>query len=169
MTLYYTNADDVNTALTVLSLGYAESVPSTDWEIWSASNPDAYLDGVARLTNITYQATGVNQNYKQQLGQSVTASGPAPSTSTIPAPYASPTGFSQDITDWLAPSTGSQAANALSYLFSNIEVQGAANGTVIAAQSYSSPDVSHIIKALPSLIMLTCVLSMPTIGFVTRL
>ncbi|KAL9090377.1 MAG: hypothetical protein Q9159_002004 [Coniocarpon cinnabarinum] len=140
--LYYTDANDVNSALTVLGLGYASSVPDTNWELWFAGDPYAYLDGVTHLTNITYQATDIGQTYDQQLGQTVTASGPTPTTSTIPAPYASPTGFSQDITDWLAASTGSQAANALSYMFTNIEVPNAANGTVIAAQSYSAPDVS---------------------------
>lgn len=142
--LFYTDATDANTALTVLGLGYASDVPNSNYEIWYGANPNAYLDGVTHLTNITYQATDINQNYNQQLGQNVTASGPTPATSTIPAPYASPTGFSEDITDWLATSPGSQAANSLSFMFTNIEVPDAANGTVIAAQSYESPDVSHV-------------------------
>ena len=142
--LYYTNADNVNTALTVIQLNYQESVPNTDWELWFASTPDVYLDGISSFTNLTYQATDVGQQFSQPLTQTVTASGPAPTTSTIPAPYASPTGFASDIADWLSPTSGSQAANAKSYMFTNIEVSGAANGTVIAAQSYFAPDVSTI-------------------------
>ena len=92
--LYYTDANDANTALTVLSLGYTSDVPDSNWEIWSSSSGEAYLDGVTHLTNITYQALDVGQFYSQQLGQSVTASGPTPTTSVIPAPYASPTGES---------------------------------------------------------------------------
>ena len=143
--LYYTNADDVNTALTVINLGYQSSVPDRNWEVWFASTPQVNLDGITHLTNLTYQALDIGQTYSSQLGQSVTPSGPAPTPTTIPAPYASPTGFSQDISDWLAASAGSQAANAKTFMFNNIEVEGAANGTIIAAQSYSAPNVSTLI------------------------
>ena len=139
--LYYTNADDVNTALTVIQLGYSSDVPNSNFEYWFASTPEVNLDGITHLTNLTYQATDIGQTYSAQLGQTVTPSGPAPTTTTLPAPYASPTGFSQDITDWLAPANGSQASNAKTFMFNNIEIPNAANGTVIAAQSYNAPDV----------------------------
>lgn len=164
--LYYTNADDVNTALTVIDLNYQSSVPNANWEIWFASTPQVNLDGITHLTNLTYQATDVGQTYSAKLGQSVIASGPAPTTTTIPAPYASPTGFSQDISDWLAASSGSQAANAKSYMFANIEIPNAANGTVIAAQSYSAPDV-RIVHFVHVLRVFNMRFSMPIIGSAT--
>lgn len=73
----------------------------------------------------------------------VTASGAKPSTTTIPAPYATPTGFGKDITNFLAASKGSEVAISKRRMFNNIEVTGAAIGTVIAAQSYANPDYSY--------------------------
>lgn len=143
--LYYSNADDVATPLTIVQLGYQNAVPNTNgyWENWFASTPNVNLDGIERLLNLTYQATDVSKTYSQQLNIKVTPSGPAPSTSTIPAPYASPTGFASDITDWLSPIASSEAAIAKQRMLANIHVSGSANGTVIAAQSYTSPDYAY--------------------------
>jgi glucoamylase len=60
-----------------------------------------------------------------------------------PQPYASPSGLSNDISAYLAASTDSGAGLAKSLMFANINVVGSANGTVIAAQSYSSPDYAY--------------------------
>lgn len=58
-------------------------------------------------------------------------------------PYASPTGFSNDITSYLAASDESQAGLSRQLLFDNIYVRDSANGTVIAAQSYSNPNYAY--------------------------
>lgn len=57
-------------------------------------------------------------------------------------PYATPTGFGKDISNFLAAAKGSEAALAKKRMFNNIEVTDAAVGTVVAAQSYANPDVS---------------------------
>lgn len=141
MQLFYTNADGDATALTVIQLSYQSDVANTNFEIWGANTPNVYLDGISKITNITFQATDTGQTFNQQLNLAITASGSTPTTSSIPAPYATPTGFSDDISTYLAASSGSNAALAKQYMFLNIDVANAANGTVIAAQSYTAPDV----------------------------
>ena len=69
-----------------------------------------------------------------------TASG---ATASSPTPYASPKGFSQDITNWLAATNTSQAGLSKNKMFANINIPGAAPGTVIAGQSYSEPDYAY--------------------------
>ena len=61
-------------------------------------------------------------------------------TGTAPKPYASPSGFAKDITKFLAPDAASEAGIALTRMFLNIEVTDAANGTIVAAQSYANPE-----------------------------
>jgi len=70
----------------------------------------------------------------------VNASGPKPTSTAIPPPYATPTGFSKDITNFLAAAKGSEAAKAKRFMFNNIEVTDAAVGTIVAAQSYANPE-----------------------------
>ena len=147
MTLYFTNGANESTPLNSQSLSYISDAPDvTGWEIWGANDTDAYFDGVTQLLNLTYAATDVNQNYAQQLGLAVTPSG-AQAPSDIPQvqPYASPSGLSQDITSWLALSSGntSEAVTAKNLMFANVNIRGAATGTVIAAQSYSSPNYAY--------------------------
>lgn len=60
-----------------------------------------------------------------------------------PTPYAAPTGLWSDITSYLEVSKNSEAELAKSLMFANINVKGSANGTVIAAQSYSNPDYAY--------------------------
>jgi len=142
VTLYYTDSQGVSTPLTSLALGYNSSIPNTNYEFWSASTP-VYLDGITQLLNLTYQAKDIGQTYVQQLQLPVKASGNAPpSPAAIPAPYATPNGFSDDITSWLAPKSGSQADFSKTRMFLNInpDIDGAAKGTVVAARSGPSYD-----------------------------
>lgn len=132
---------DLSTPLSVIQLGYDSSIVGTNWELWTSNNSYINSDGITRLTSLTYRATDVT--YTEQLNVTVVASDPTLTTSTIPVPYATPTGFSNDISTWLAPKAGSEAALAKSKLFTNIEVPDAAKGTVIAAQSYSHPDYAY--------------------------
>jgi glucoamylase len=60
-----------------------------------------------------------------------------------PIPYATPTGFSDDITAYFSPSNVSRVYTAKTLMFANINVPGSANGTVIAAQSYSNPNYAY--------------------------
>lgn len=62
---------------------------------------------------------------------------------SVPTPYASPTGFANDISSSLEASASSNAGFAKQFLFDNIDVSNAANGTVIAAQSYSAPNYAY--------------------------
>jgi glucoamylase len=57
-----------------------------------------------------------------------------------PKPYARPQGLDDDITKWLAASNSSEAGISKLRMFNNIDIVGAALGTVIAAQSYTAPD-----------------------------
>ncbi|THW21717.1 glucoamylase precursor [Aureobasidium pullulans] len=137
VTLYYTDSQGVSTPLTSVALGYNSSIPDTNYEFWSANTP-VYLDGITQLLNLTYQAKDIGQTYVQQLQLSVKASGNAPpAPAAIPAPYANPSGFSDDITAWLAPKSGSQADFSKTRMFLNInpDIDGAAKGTVVAARS----------------------------------
>ena len=147
MTLHYTNGTNVSTPLNSVSLGYITDAPgATNWEIWGSNDTAAYIDGVTQLLNLTYAATDINQTYSEQLGLPVTASGaPAPTAPKAPEPYASPCGLSQDISNWLDVCNGnaSEAIISKNLMFANIDIPGAANGTVIAAQSYTNPDYAY--------------------------
>jgi glucoamylase len=103
----------------------------------------AYIDGIQQLLNLTYVAVDIGQTYFETLNKNVVASGAPVPTIPVPKPYASPKGYSKDITDWLAAKQGSQPAIAKQRMFNNINIQGAALGTVIAAQSYSLPDYGY--------------------------
>jgi glucoamylase len=141
--VHYTNAQNEFTPLSVISLSYNESIANTNWEYWSASTP-VYVDGITELINITYAATDVNQFYSQQLGISVAPSGsPPPSSAAPPTPYATPSGLAEDITTYLTATNNSQAALSKTLMFANIDVSDAANGTVIAAQSYTNPNYAY--------------------------
>jgi len=93
------------------------------------------------LLNITFNAVDINQIFVQDLRNiTVNPSGPKPTSTSIPPPYATPTGFSKDISNFLAAAKGSEAAKAKRFMFNNIEVTGAAVGTIVAAQSYANPE-----------------------------
>lgn len=142
VTLYYTDSQGVSTPLTSVALGYNSSIPDTNYEFWSANTP-VYLDGITELLNLTYQATDIGQTYVQQLQLAVEASGnPTPAPAAIPSPYATPSGFSHDVTAWLAPKNGSQADFSKTHMFLNInpDIDGAVKGTVVAARSGPSYD-----------------------------
>lgn len=124
-------------------MGYGGNVPGTviyTWEFWSSVTGQVNLDGITDLVNITFQAVDIGETYVAVLNLPVTASGPAPSTTTVPAPYATPRGFSQDITSFLAPINSSEAGISKVRMFNNINVPGSANGTITAAQSQVAPD-----------------------------
>jgi hypothetical protein len=59
---------------------------------------------------------------------------------SVLSPYAQPTGLSDDITQWLATSTGSQIATCKSGILANINIPDAANGTVVASTSTENPN-----------------------------
>lgn len=78
------------------------------------------------------------QTYFQILNIAVQASGaPAPSLSSPPAPYATPQGFSQDISKFLSVSASSEASIAFDRMFLNINpsADDAIQGVVVAARS----------------------------------
>ena len=137
VTLFYTNRQDVSTALSAVALNYNASVEN-NFELWASSTP-IYFDGITRLLNITFQDTDSGKAYVQILNLPVSASGapePTPNV-TPPLPYATTSRFSNDITQWLAPHGNSAAGLAKSLMFTNInpDITGAAAGTVVAAQS----------------------------------
>ena len=135
--LHYTNRQNESTPLSVVSLAYQSSIGDGSWEYWNARTP-VYIDGITELLNLTYQATDIGQTYLQILDLPVKASGASePSLPAPPAPYATPLGFGEDITQFLAVSKGSEAEIALARMFLNINpaIAGAANGTVVAARS----------------------------------
>lgn len=113
------------------------------WQIWVAKAP-IYIYGITELLNITYKAVNINKVYSQILNLPVVASGePAPAPLAAPVPYATPNGFSDDITSWLAVGAASQIATCKSRMFDNINSVGAANGTVVASTSTASPDYHY--------------------------
>ncbi|TKX20854.1 glucoamylase-like protein [Elsinoe australis] len=137
VTLFYTDRRNVSTPLTSLSLGYRSSISDTNYEYWG-SNAPIYLDGVSELLNLTYQAINIGQTFVQPLNIQVEASGaPEPTQPGPPAPYASPSGLADDITEWLRLDIESQATLSKRNMFSNINpsLPGVANGTVVAAKS----------------------------------
>lgn len=137
VTLYYTNRQNVSTPLAAVSLGYLSSISGTNYELWGADTP-VYIDGITELLNLTYEATDIGSMYVQQLDLAVVASGAAiPGAAAAPAPYATPSGLSSDITSWLLAKNGSESVIAKTRMFLNInpDIDGAVNGTVVAAQS----------------------------------
>ncbi|GAB7345807.1 hypothetical protein MBLNU457_4067t1 [Dothideomycetes sp. NU457] len=138
VTLSYSNAQNVSTPLTSVALGYRSSILDTDYEYWSGYFP-VYIDGITELLRLDFQDIDSGQTYSQPLAINVVPSGaPAPKyIPSVPAPYASPTGLADDITDWLAEVETSQAATAKALMFLNInpDVPGASSGTVTAARS----------------------------------
>ena len=106
-------------------------------ELWTTSTP-LYIDGITELLNLTYIASDIGETYVQTLNLPVNASGAAaPTLASPPAPYATPKGFGADITHWLSVNVGSEAETAFTRMFLNInpDVDGAAEGTVVAARS----------------------------------
>ncbi|MCJ1229934.1 glycoside hydrolase 15 protein [Toensbergia leucococca] len=113
------------------------------WEIWGAVTP-VYVDGISNLLNLTYDAVDLNEVFDQILNVGINPSGePAPTPAAPPVPYATPRDFGQDITNWLAVSTTSEAGISKARLFNNIDIPGAALGTVIAGQSFANPDYAY--------------------------
>lgn len=137
VSLYYTNAQDVSTPLSVVQFGYSSSIGNGSWELWTTSTP-VYIDGITELLNLTYQATDIGETYVQILDLPVNASGPAaPTLPSPPKPYATPKGFGSDITSWLSVNVGSESETAFARMFLNINpaIDGDAEGTVVAARS----------------------------------
>lgn len=118
-------------------------VSKGQWQTWTSKTP-VYLDGIKELLNITYKAININKVYTQRLNLPVIASGAAaPAPLAAPVPYATPNGFSDDITTWLALGDSSQIAICKSRMFDNINSVGAANGTVVASTSRANPDYHY--------------------------
>lgn len=145
VTVYYTNAQGQSTPLTSIGLGYDSSISNTNYELWTSSTP-VYIDGIQQLLNITYDVVDNNEEYSQQLNKKVIASGkPAPTLPSPPKPYATPKGFSDDITNFLANTASSQVGASFTKMFRNINpaVAGAVDGVVVAGRSGPSFE-SHI-------------------------
>lgn len=142
--LYYTDGSNKSTPLSAVALSYVSAVTTNNkWQIWTASTP-AYVDGITELLNITYRAVNINKVYSQRLNIPVIATGEvAPTPQVAPVPYATPNGFSDDITSWLAIGDTSQLAICKSRMFDNINSVGASNGTVVASTSTASPDYHY--------------------------
>ncbi|KAK5005765.1 hypothetical protein LTR28_007309 [Elasticomyces elasticus] len=159
--LYYTNAQNQSTPLSVASLNWIKEIDGTNyaWELCTyirrddttslqsallihpkggANISDAYLDGLTEILNVTYNAVDIGKTYVDIVDLAVVASGAAaPTPAAPPKPYATPLGFSDDITKWLQPNKDSEDGIAMARMFMNINpnVVGAVNGTVVAAQS----------------------------------
>ncbi|KAI9670683.1 MAG: glycoside hydrolase 15 protein [Alyxoria varia] len=148
VTLFYLNALSKSTPRTCLPLRYSSppSPPST-YELWATSNHEIYIEGISTLTNLTYTDLDADRTYVQNLsGIKVIPSGATPPEvdNKVPKPYATPTGFSADIDELLdAERPVSQARKAKGFLLRNVNVEGAAEGTVIAAQSWKEPDYAY--------------------------
>lgn len=136
--LYYANANRQSTPVTVIALGYDSSIPNTNYESWTASVPISF-GGISELLNLTYQAVDISETYDQVLNLKVVPSGaPPPGPPSLPEPYARPSGFSKDISKWLAAhGSGSEIPTAFERMFLNIspDINGAVNGSVVAARS----------------------------------
>ncbi|CDR37760.1 CYFA0S01e16578g1_1 [Cyberlindnera fabianii] len=66
------------------------------------------------------------------------------STPTFSSALISPSGFYDDITEWLNPAnTSSQSPNSKNVILDNISVNGSVPGLVIAAQSWVHPDYAY--------------------------
>ena len=61
-------------------------------------------------------------------------------------PYAQPSGLADDITQWLAVSTGSQISTCKAFMLANINVEGATPGTVVASTSRENPNYHYNCK-----------------------
>ncbi|KIW07088.1 uncharacterized protein PV09_01972 [Verruconis gallopava] len=61
----------------------------------------------------------------------------------VPSPYAQPSGLTEDITQWLAVSAGSQIATCKTRMMANINPVGGANGTVVASTSTENPNYHY--------------------------
>lgn len=61
-------------------------------------------------------------------------------------PYAQPSGLSDDITQWLSATSGSQIATCKSRMLANINIDGAAPGTVVASTSTENPNYHYNCK-----------------------
>ncbi|TID22653.1 MICOS complex subunit [Venturia nashicola] len=144
VTVYYTDRYNKSTPVNSIALDYISAVTGNEkWQIWSAKTP-VYIDGITELLNITYKAVNINKVYSQTLHIPVIASGePVPAPLAAPAPYATPNGFSEDVTSWLAVGASSQIATCKARMFSNINIKGAANGTVVASTSTANPDYHY--------------------------
>ncbi|KAK6543641.1 glycoside hydrolase 15 protein [Orbilia ellipsospora] len=140
--LYYADGSGQVTPLSVISLGWVSMVDGTNngWEYWAAQTP-VYVDGLTKLINITYQALDIQQQYLQTLNLDVEPSGPPPpSPPPDPVAYASPQGFSTDITTYLNVGASTQPGISKVRMFDNISPDGAVRGLVTAAQSKTNPD-----------------------------
>ncbi|KAE9991814.1 hypothetical protein EG327_010916 [Venturia inaequalis] len=140
----YSDRSNKSTPVNSIALDYVSAVTGNErWQIWSAKTP-IYIDGITELLKITYKAVNVNKVYTQILNIPVIASGgPAPAPLAAPVPYATPSGFSDDITSWLAVGALSQIATCKTRMFDNINSVGAANGTVVASTSTANPDYHY--------------------------
>ncbi|CZT20839.1 related to Glucoamylase [Ramularia collo-cygni] len=128
VTLYYTDREGESTPLSSVGLGYQSGVEGTNFELWSSSSP-AYVDGVQELLNLTYVVVDL----------AIESGPPEPTLPGPPAPYATPKGFGDDITTFLAVEAGSQLEKSFTKMFVNINpaVEGAVDGVVIAGRSGS--------------------------------
>lgn len=136
--LWYTDRNDESSPLAGVSLSLLSAVGTDgEWQIWGASTP-IEVGGITELLNITYEANGIGKTYHQILNIPISGgNGPPPTAASPPQSYASPRGLSTDISEYLAPQDGSEAAVALARLFLNINppIAGAAKGVAVAARS----------------------------------
>lgn len=158
VTLYWTDSYNKSTPLNEATMDYVKFVDdSQSWELWSL-NVSTIPGGVNVLLNITFEATDIGETYSQELNIQVEATGapiPTPQIPKIYTPYAAPSGFSDDITCWIKPWKYSEAGIAKTLMFRNINfaLANAANGTVIAAQSYFYPDYAYMWVRDASMVM----------------
>jgi len=137
VTLYYSDVQGQSTPLSTADFNYVSSVDGSNYELWTTSAP-AWINGIQKLLNITFVASDLGETYTQQLNVAITASGgPVPTLPAPPEPYATPSGFGDDITTWLAAKNGSQTSASLAKMFVNVNpaIEGAVKGVVVAGRS----------------------------------
>lgn len=111
-----------------------------------ASGTSIYSFLIKTLTSlhILFTLSGSPSESFCQCGSSIINTAPNYFNVDLPlVPYATPSGFSDDITKWLVVANNSQAGISKVGMFKNINTPGSANGTVVASQSVADPDYAY--------------------------
>jgi len=142
--LYYTNSNGESTPLSGVNAERGDSIDDHDgWDLYTISNPILQKEGLSKLLNIIAFSQINDDLFIQNLDIEVKhVTGDTTETSTVrPAPAITPSGFYDDIDQWLdSKDVDSQAAKSKTRIFNNIGINGSVPGLVVAAQSFKEPD-----------------------------
>lgn len=141
--LYYENTEGDSTPLTVLAGQFLKDL-GNNWELWSISSPIYQEEGLTKLLNVTFDSITTGEVYSQELNIEVEQEGEIKESEKAPEPKVTPSGFYEDIDNWLNPTDlNAQSYKSKTRVFDNINVNGSVPGLVIAAQSYYEPDYAY--------------------------